>query len=276
MAAQANPTTSSTSRRLGRSHRPRAVRPRARHAPARSAARRDALPARLRGVHPRRAPPALDGWRRASEHRFGAVTVTTLENPAPVHVLDDLVSLVDPQHAGVARGDAGVHLRARLAAERGPRLRPGAPGRPLQLPRRRLRRRVRRGRPPTYHRAAASTRRPPAGRRAHALPGVTLRPHPARAPRALRGGRARQAGRPVTLTFRVGDTVARQRGAQRRRRVEALRVRHERPRRPDERARRRGDRARPAATGACTASRQTRGEASPRSACRIASAGAIT
>jgi hypothetical protein len=61
-----------------------------------------ALEVSIRGAH----LPAFDGWRRAGEQRFGSVTVTTWENPAPAHVLDDLVSMVDPQHLHVARGDS--------------------------------------------------------------------------------------------------------------------------------------------------------------------------
>lgn len=61
-----------------------------------------ALEVSIRGEH----LAAFDGWRRAGEKRFGAVTVTTWENPSPAHVLDDLVSLVDPQHLRVTRGDA--------------------------------------------------------------------------------------------------------------------------------------------------------------------------
>jgi hypothetical protein len=61
-----------------------------------------ALEVSIRGAH----LPAFAGWRRSSEQRFGAVAVTTWENPAPVRILDDLVSLVDPQHLRVWRGDA--------------------------------------------------------------------------------------------------------------------------------------------------------------------------
>jgi hypothetical protein len=56
----------------------------------------------LRGAH----LPAFADWRRSGEERFGAVTVTLLENPSPAVVLDDLVSMLDPQHARVVRGDA--------------------------------------------------------------------------------------------------------------------------------------------------------------------------
>jgi hypothetical protein len=49
--------------------------------------------------------PSLAGWGQAEEHRFGAVTVRLLTNPAPAHVLDDLVSFVGPQQMQVARLD---------------------------------------------------------------------------------------------------------------------------------------------------------------------------
>jgi len=55
----------------------------------------------IRGAH----LAVFDGWRRAGEQRFGRVTVTTWENPAPAQVLDDLVSMVDPQHLRVVRGE---------------------------------------------------------------------------------------------------------------------------------------------------------------------------
>lgn len=61
-----------------------------------------AFEASIRGAH----LPAFDGWKQAGERRFGAVTVTLWENPAPAHVLDDLVSMVDPQHLQVSRGDS--------------------------------------------------------------------------------------------------------------------------------------------------------------------------
>ncbi len=57
----------------------------------------------VRGAH----LAALEGWRPAAKERFGGVTVTTLENPAPAHVLDDLVSRVDPAHLRVSRVDGG-------------------------------------------------------------------------------------------------------------------------------------------------------------------------
>jgi hypothetical protein len=61
-----------------------------------------ALEVSIRGAH----LPAFASWRRSGEQRFGSVSVTTWENPAPAAVLDDLVSRVDPQHLRVSRGDA--------------------------------------------------------------------------------------------------------------------------------------------------------------------------
>ncbi len=61
-----------------------------------------ALEVSIRGAH----LPALRGWKRESEQRFGGVTVTTWDNPTPVHLLDDLVSHVDPARMRVSRGPA--------------------------------------------------------------------------------------------------------------------------------------------------------------------------
>jgi hypothetical protein len=61
-----------------------------------------ALEVSIRGAH----LPAFAEWRRSAEQRFGSVSVTTWENPAPAEVLDDLVSRIDPQHLRVWRGDA--------------------------------------------------------------------------------------------------------------------------------------------------------------------------
>jgi hypothetical protein len=55
----------------------------------------------IRGAH----DASLDGWRQTDERRFGGVMVRTLENPDPVHVLDDLVSLVGAQRTQVSRVD---------------------------------------------------------------------------------------------------------------------------------------------------------------------------
>jgi hypothetical protein len=61
-----------------------------------------ALEVSIRGAH----LPALRGWKKEAEQRFGGVTVTTWNNPAPVHLLDDLVSHVDPARMRVSRGGA--------------------------------------------------------------------------------------------------------------------------------------------------------------------------
>jgi hypothetical protein len=55
----------------------------------------------IRGAH----DASLDGWRQTDERRFGGVTVRTLDNPDPVHVLDDLVSMVGAQRMQVSRVD---------------------------------------------------------------------------------------------------------------------------------------------------------------------------
>jgi hypothetical protein len=47
----------------------------------------------------------LADWRRSDVHAFGGVTVTTWENPSPAHVVEDLVSMVDPHRMRVSRGD---------------------------------------------------------------------------------------------------------------------------------------------------------------------------
>lgn len=46
---------------------------------------------------------SLTGWHQLGVERFGAVSVTLLENPSPAHVLDDLVSMVSPDHLRVSR-----------------------------------------------------------------------------------------------------------------------------------------------------------------------------
>jgi hypothetical protein len=51
----------------------------------------------IRGAH----LPELEGWKEEGKQRFGAVTVTTLRNPAPVKVIDDLVAHATPDKAQV-------------------------------------------------------------------------------------------------------------------------------------------------------------------------------
>jgi hypothetical protein len=60
-----------------------------------------ALEVSIRGAH----VPALASWSKAGEQRFGGVTVTTWTNPAPSHVIDDLVSHVDANGMRVARSE---------------------------------------------------------------------------------------------------------------------------------------------------------------------------
>lgn len=60
-----------------------------------------ALEVSIRGKH----LPAFAQWPREEQQQFGAVTVTTWDNPAPAQVIDDLVSMVGPQRLHVSRGD---------------------------------------------------------------------------------------------------------------------------------------------------------------------------
>jgi hypothetical protein len=57
----------------------------------------------IRGAH----LPEFARWQRSAERRFGAVSVTTWENPAPATVIDDLVSMATEQTMRVSRVDAG-------------------------------------------------------------------------------------------------------------------------------------------------------------------------
>ena len=55
----------------------------------------------IRGEH----DEALAKWKPVSEQRFGRVTVSLLENPEPVKVIDDLLDFIDGQHTVVTRID---------------------------------------------------------------------------------------------------------------------------------------------------------------------------
>ncbi len=57
----------------------------------------------IRGAH----LPALSGWKRVSQRRFGGVDVTEWANPSPAPVIDDLVAHIGPQGLSVtvAQGD---------------------------------------------------------------------------------------------------------------------------------------------------------------------------
>ena len=48
----------------------------------------------------------LSRWKKSDEKKFGAITVSTLENPNYIPTLADLVSDFDSEHAAVARADA--------------------------------------------------------------------------------------------------------------------------------------------------------------------------
>ncbi len=63
----------------------------------------------IRGFH----DPELEGWRKVGTRKVGAVTVTTLENPAPAHLVDDLVDHASPSGMSVARVDRGSESECR-------------------------------------------------------------------------------------------------------------------------------------------------------------------
>ncbi len=58
----------------------------------------------IRGSH----ASELDGWKKVGAQKVGGVTVTTLENPSPAHVLDSLLAHANPGPTGmrVTRVDA--------------------------------------------------------------------------------------------------------------------------------------------------------------------------
>ncbi len=68
----------------------------------------------LRGEH----LPALIGWSRVDEQRFGALAVTTWRNPSPVTALDDLVAAFGPPRVRVSVVDGGRELDCSF--QRGP------------------------------------------------------------------------------------------------------------------------------------------------------------
>ena len=57
----------------------------------------------IRGFH----DPELADWKKVASRKVGAVTITTLENPSPVHLLDDLLAHASPAGMSVARVDGG-------------------------------------------------------------------------------------------------------------------------------------------------------------------------
>lgn len=60
-----------------------------------------AIEVSIRGKH----APELAAWRASAEQKVGAVTIRTLENPAPATVLTDLVTRIAPETARVTRAD---------------------------------------------------------------------------------------------------------------------------------------------------------------------------
>jgi hypothetical protein len=56
----------------------------------------------IRGAH----DPELAGWKKVATEKTGAVTITTLENPSPVKLLDDLVAHASPEGMHVTQGNA--------------------------------------------------------------------------------------------------------------------------------------------------------------------------
>ncbi len=72
--------------------------------------------------------PAFAGWRQASKQSFGDVTVTAWDNPAPAHVIDDLVSMAGPQHLRVSRGDSECSFGHSPPLSGGLGFGPGVPG----------------------------------------------------------------------------------------------------------------------------------------------------
>jgi hypothetical protein len=57
----------------------------------------------IRGMH----APELAGWKKLDEKRVGAITITTLANPQPAALKDDLLAHVAPDKMQVVRTDGG-------------------------------------------------------------------------------------------------------------------------------------------------------------------------
>jgi hypothetical protein len=62
-----------------------------------------AIEVSIRGKH----RPELEGWKSVAREKVGAITITTLENPHPVHVIDDLLTHASPGGMSVHRIDGG-------------------------------------------------------------------------------------------------------------------------------------------------------------------------
>jgi hypothetical protein len=161
----------------------------------------------IRGGH----DASLAAWRKLDERRFGAVTVATLENPSPVHVLEDLVSMVGPQRMQVSRID-GDHATDCVFGRGSPQS--GGLGTGPAVPSERfacpgggfVAVSVAANLDYTPHRCIYA---PPGGKGVTRIrfDGVTLG-HILHGHHGLYVEAERnRAGAPVTLTFRVGDTV---------------------------------------------------------------------
>ena len=264
---------------LGRSRRPRALRSAAsRRSSARPARTRRASRARSRSPSAARTCRRFDGWRRAGRAALRRRDRDDVGEPgARAGPRRPRLEGRSAAPARVARRRR-VHLRRTVGPQSGGLgYGPADPGRSLRVPRRAASSARASWRTSTTSRTAASSRRRRATRRSRLrFPDVrfghTLHGHHAH----LRRGRARPEGRPRHhhVPRRATPTLG-QRRPPRRRRVEALRARHERARRPDAASSSPRSR-RPAASGASTASRRTRGEAPVACDSPSASAGATT
>jgi hypothetical protein len=173
-----------------------------REAPADTTRFARAFEVAIRGAH----LPAFAGWRRAGERHFGGVTVSTWENPAPAQVIDDLVSMVDPQRLRVQRGDSECAFVHSSPQSGGLGFGPGVPGDRFACP------------GGSFVAASVVTDldyvphrcvyAPPGG------PPLRLRFQNVHLGRTLHGHHAlyveaerNRTGAPVTLTFRIGDSV---------------------------------------------------------------------
>ena len=58
----------------------------------------------IRGQH----DPELADWKATATRKVGPITITTLENPSPVHLIDDLLDHATPLGMSVARVDRGA------------------------------------------------------------------------------------------------------------------------------------------------------------------------
>lgn len=54
--------------------------------------------------------PELAGWKKTSEKKVGKITIGVYENPAPAKVITDLVKLLGPERATVARVENGGEI----------------------------------------------------------------------------------------------------------------------------------------------------------------------